>query len=123
MNMHKRSVFWFRRDLRVKDNTGLYRAIRESEEVIHIFILDVNILENVSDRNPRLVFIIEAIRKLKRDLLALGSDLLVLKGNPPELIPKFAYRNSVDAVCVNKAHSLYGVRRDNNIYPCVLHTD
>ncbi|MGB7293864.1 MAG: deoxyribodipyrimidine photo-lyase [Thermodesulfobacteriota bacterium] len=113
--MHRRTIFWFRRDLRVKDNTGLYHAVRESPEVIPIVIFDENILENLPDRNLRLGFIIEATKQLKTDLLKLGSDLLVLKGKPSDLIPKIAYRNKVDAVYVNKAYSVYGRRRDNEL--------
>ena len=74
--------------------------------MIPVFILDENILKNLSDRNLRLGFMIKAIRQLKTDLLTLGSDLLVLQGKPTELIPKIAHRNRVDAVYVNKAYSV-----------------
>ena len=40
--MHRRAIFRFRRDLRVEDNTGLYHAVKESEEVLPVFILDEN---------------------------------------------------------------------------------
>lgn len=113
--MNRRTIFWFRRDLRVKDNTGLYYAVRESSEVIPVFIFDENILENLPDRNLRLGFIIEAIKQLKTDLFKLGSDLLVLKGKPSDLIPKIACKNKVNAVYVNKAYSIYGRRRDNHL--------
>jgi deoxyribodipyrimidine photo-lyase len=108
-------MFWFRRDLRVKDNSGLYHAVRESSEVIPIFIFDENILENLPDKNLRLGFIIEAIKQLKADLLKLGSNLLVLKGTPSDLIPKIARRDRVDAIYVNKAYSFYGRNRDNEL--------
>ncbi len=45
--MNNRSIFWFRRDLRVEDNTGLYHAVRDSKEVIPIFILDDNIIKRL----------------------------------------------------------------------------
>jgi deoxyribodipyrimidine photo-lyase len=113
--MRKRIIFWFRRDLRVKDNTGLYHAVRDSTEVIPIFIFDENILENLPDRNLRLGFITEAIKQLKTNLEDLGSYLLVLKGKPSELIPKVADKIRVDAVYVNKAYSVYGTKRDNEL--------
>jgi deoxyribodipyrimidine photo-lyase len=115
MIMHKRTIFWFRRDLRLKDNTGLYRAVRESQEVIPVFIFDENILKTLPDRNLRLGFIIKAINQLKTDLLKSGSDLRVLKGKPSELIPKIAYRNRAGAVYVNKAYSVYGRGRDTEL--------
>lgn len=113
--MDRRTIFWFRRDLRVRDNTGLYHAVHDSSEVIPVFILDENILEHLPDRSLRLGFMIEAIKHLKKDLLRLGSNLVVLKGRPEDLIPKFAYRNRVDAVYVNKACSFYGRRRDSEL--------
>jgi deoxyribodipyrimidine photo-lyase len=113
--MHKRVIFWFRRDLRVKDNTALYHAVRESSGVIPIFIFDENILVSLSDRNVRLGFIIEAIKRLKTDLHNFGSYLLVLKGMPSEKIPEVARKNRVDAVYVNKAYSVYGRRRDDEL--------
>lgn len=83
--------------------------------MIPVFIFDEYILENLPDRNLRLGFIIEALKKLKTDLRKLGSDLLVLKGRPSDLIPKIAHRNRVDAVYVNKAYSAYGRRRDGEL--------
>jgi len=42
--MYKKSIFWFRQDLRVEDNTGLYEAVNSSQEVLPIFILDANLI-------------------------------------------------------------------------------
>jgi deoxyribodipyrimidine photo-lyase len=113
--MHKRTIFWFRRDLRVRDNTGLYHAVSESQEVIPVFIFDDNILEKLPDKSRRLGFITEAIKQLKTDLVNLGSYLFVLKGRPSELIPTVANRIRADAIYVNKAYSVYGGRRDNEL--------
>ncbi len=43
--MYKKSIFWFRQDLRVQDNTGLFEAVQNSHEVFPIFILDEHLLE------------------------------------------------------------------------------
>ena len=113
--MHRRTIFWFRRDLRVKDNTGLYYAVSESEEVIPVFIFDENILENLPNRHLRLGFITEAVKQLKTDLVNIGSYLFVLKGRPSELIPKVASRIQADAIYLNKAYSVYGTKRDSEL--------
>lgn len=44
--MYKKSLFWFRQDFRVQDNTGLFEAVHSSEKVLPIFILDETIAEN-----------------------------------------------------------------------------
>jgi len=43
--MYKKSIFWFRQDLRLEDNTGLFEAVQSSEKVLPIFILDEYLLE------------------------------------------------------------------------------
>ncbi len=41
------SIFWFRRDLRLNDNTGLYYALTSGRPVVLIFIFDEAILEGL----------------------------------------------------------------------------
>ena len=43
--MEKFTIFWFRRDLRVEDNRGLYEALRGKNKVIPIFIYDTGIID------------------------------------------------------------------------------
>jgi deoxyribodipyrimidine photo-lyase len=38
------SIFWFRRDLRLDDNAGLYRALKGEHPVLCLFIFDKTIL-------------------------------------------------------------------------------
>ena len=38
--MHNRSLFIFRQDLRLRDNTALIEAVKNSKEVFPIFIKD-----------------------------------------------------------------------------------
>jgi len=40
----KKSLFIFRQDLRTFDNTGLIECIKNSDEILPIFILDKNII-------------------------------------------------------------------------------
>ncbi len=44
--MYKKSLFIFRRDLRIEDNVGLIEALQNSEEIIPCFIYDENIIKN-----------------------------------------------------------------------------
>jgi deoxyribodipyrimidine photo-lyase len=45
------SVFWFRRDLRLEDNAGLWKALKSGHAVLPIFIFDRNILDKLEDRS------------------------------------------------------------------------
>ena len=48
-------LFWFRRDLRLNDNHGLYRALKEAGNVQPIFIFDTHILGKLEDTDDRRV--------------------------------------------------------------------
>jgi deoxyribodipyrimidine photo-lyase len=53
----KISVFWFRRDLRLEDNTGLEAAMNSGYPVLPLFIFDTNILDELPSNDPRVDFI------------------------------------------------------------------
>ena len=55
--MTKRSIFWYRRDLRLHDNHGLFQALKESDEVMPIFIYDKNIIDRLEPNDHRIKFI------------------------------------------------------------------
>ena len=61
------SIFWFRRDLRIEDNAGLYRALKGEYPVMPIFIFDTEILDQLEDKNDaRVTFIYETIEDIKK---------------------------------------------------------
>ncbi|MEJ7694503.1 deoxyribodipyrimidine photo-lyase, partial [Daejeonella sp.] len=73
------SVFWFRRDLRLNDNTALYHALRSPYPVVPIFIFDPEILDKLPDKDDKRVsFIHQTLQSLDADLRNHGSSLYVL---------------------------------------------
>jgi deoxyribodipyrimidine photo-lyase len=106
------TIFWFRRDLRLKDNAGLYHALRESLEVLPIFIFDTRILEKLEEKTDRRIdFMHQSLKLLKHQLEELGSSLLVLHGNPMEI---FKHMNPRD-VYTNHDYEPYARERDESI--------
>jgi deoxyribodipyrimidine photo-lyase len=80
------NVFWFRRDLRLHDNAGLYHALKQGKPVVPIFIFDRNILDELEDRTDRRVeFIHNALRDIQKELSMFGSTLDVRYGFPGEI--------------------------------------
>lgn len=53
----KIAIFWFRRDLRLNDNTGLYHSLKNNSKVLPIFIYDKNTLDKLNNSDHRLDFI------------------------------------------------------------------
>ncbi|NDC41553.1 MAG: deoxyribodipyrimidine photo-lyase, partial [Chitinophagia bacterium] len=77
------NVFWFRRDLRLHDNAGLYHALKGGLPVLPVFILDTQILDQLEHTADRRVdFIVRTLHSLHQQLVALGSGLTVLHGTP-----------------------------------------
>ena len=81
--MQKVNLFWFRRDLRLDDNAGLYHALKKGLPVLPIFIFDKNILDKLEDkRDGRVEFIHLAILKLNERLNEIGSSIKVFYSTP-----------------------------------------
>jgi deoxyribodipyrimidine photo-lyase len=78
----KLSVFWFRRDLRLEDNTALNHALGSGHPVLPVFIFDDNILDELPDDDARVTFIYNNLREIDSRLRQSGSSLLVLRGDP-----------------------------------------
>ena len=110
---YNRSIFWFRRDLRLFDNAGLYKTLKSSKEVVAVFIFDSNILDELEDKSdPRVLFIHQTMSGIQEKLRELGSDLSVYYGRPKELFPKILQEHQPDAVFTNRDYEPYAKERD-----------
>lgn len=76
------TIFWHRRDLRISDNAGLYKALKNGGDVLPIFIFDTTILDELPQDDQRVLFIHQEIAKLKSEYQAHGGDLKVYYGKP-----------------------------------------
>ncbi|MCC6912045.1 MAG: deoxyribodipyrimidine photo-lyase, partial [Flavobacteriales bacterium] len=107
------AIFWFRRDLRLHDNAGLYHALRSGQPVLPLFIFDTNILDDLPERrDARVEFIHQALAELKQKLEALGSTLLVRHGKPPEVWAQLLREHEIKALFTNRDYEPYALERD-----------
>jgi deoxyribodipyrimidine photo-lyase len=110
------AIFWFRRDLRLEDNAGLYHALKENKNVLPIFIFDSVIMQQLENKEDRRVeFILLALKKLQEDLSAYGSSVLILKGSPLEVFKKLIKGYSIISVYTNHDYEPYALERDQNV--------
>ncbi|MGE4287320.1 MAG: deoxyribodipyrimidine photo-lyase [Salinivirgaceae bacterium] len=110
------NLFWFRRDLRLTDNTGLYQALKSANKVQPLFIFDSAILDDLTEKRDRRVsFIYETIAQLKKELVQMGSDVWVFYGNPLEVFKKLLSAYKIASVYVNHDYEPYAIRRDAEI--------
>ncbi|MDB5015683.1 MAG: deoxyribodipyrimidine photolyase [Mucilaginibacter sp.] len=110
------SVFWFRRDLRLNDNAGLYHALKGENSVLPVFIFDKNILGQLEDKDDaRVTFIYQTIVALDKELHEHGSSLLVLYDEPVQAWNKLLKDYEVAAVYTNHDYEPYAMVRDETI--------
>ena len=110
------NLFWFRRDLRLTDNAGLYHALKDKNPVVPIFIFDKAILDELEDKHDRRVaFIYAALQDMQQALLASGSTLEVHYGYPAEVFRLLLTKYKVDKVFTNHDYEYYARRRDKEI--------
>lgn len=115
--MNQISLFWFRRDLRLEDNAGLYRALTKESNVQPIFIFDKNILDKLEDKDDRRVsFIYAQIEQIKKELEKLGSTLWVFYGKPLDIYKDLISKYDVQALYANKDYEPYALQRDKEVY-------
>ncbi len=115
MNQESIAVFWFRRDLRVEDNHGLYRALQSGLRVLPIFIFDTNILNNLEQDDSRLSFILHEQQKLQEQFERLGSSCWVYHGKPLDAFKNLLKEYRVADVYTNQDYEPYARQRDNEI--------
>lgn len=110
------NIFWFRRDLRLEDNAGLYHALQSDEEVLPIFIFDQNILSQLPKNDARVTFIHDQLSKIQSQLQKIGKSLAVFYGNPFEVYNRILSENDIKTVFTNHDYEPYARKRDLELY-------
>src|SRR3569832_1356867 len=110
------SIFWFRRDLRLEDNAGLYHALKTGKPVLAGFIFDIEILKQLQDHDDaRVTFIYDTIVGIDKDLNQHGSSLLVLHDKPEHAWAQLIKDYQVESVYTNHDYEPYAKDRDDAI--------
>jgi deoxyribodipyrimidine photo-lyase len=115
MNKQEIALFWFRRDLRLEDNVGLFYALESKYPVIPLFIFDENKLESLPKNDARVGFIHDSLSKINQQLQEIGSSLLVKKGKTQEVWQAMIQEFDVKEVFFNKDYEPFAIKRDVTI--------
>jgi len=111
----KISIFWYRRDLRLEDNTGLFKALNENENILPIFIFDDSILDELPEDDARVNFIYESLSKINNQLNNHKASLQILKGQIDDVWEKLVTTYDIHKVYLNKDYEPYAIKRDQKI--------
>ena len=112
MSQPKVAIFWFRRDLRLDDNVGLFNALQSDFPVVPLFIFDDAILENLPKNDARVGFIHETLEKIDLQLKEMGSSLVIKKGKTHEVWQNLLSEFEVQQLHYNKDYEPYAIQRD-----------
>lgn len=113
--MEKYTLFWFRRDLRVHDNHGFYKALQSGNKVIPIFIFDKNILDKLPKKDARVEFILLALGAIDIAMKRNRCNVGIYHGTPKAIFEELAQKWNLDKVICNEDYEPYAIQRDREI--------
>jgi len=105
-----RSIFWFRRDLRLADNPALLAAIDAGDELVPVFILDPSLIGKSGSK--RLAYLGQSLRALDESL---GNKLHVMVGDQVEVLKDLMKRYDASEVHISEEFEPYGLARDARV--------
>ena len=109
------SVFWFRRDLRLDDNRGLFEALNSPFPVLPIFIFDSEITDELDKDDARITFIYDSLNKMSIQLGVRSSSIYCTKGDPIAVWRELLNKYNVKSVYANEDYEPYAIKRDQEV--------
>ena len=109
------ALLWFRRDLRVSDNTALHQACSRQVPILPVFIFDPGILSEKKAVMRRTAFLLAALESLSANLTALGAPLIIRKGRPADVLRALAKETGAKILFFNKDIEPYSRQRDEKV--------
>ncbi|WP_411273438.1 cryptochrome/photolyase family protein [Daejeonella sp.] len=110
------SICWFRRDLRLNDNTAFYHALQSPYPVLPIFIFDPEILNKLADKSDkRIYFIYNTLQDLDTRCKEQGSSFYVIFDKVEDAFKKLLQEFEVKEIFLNHDYEPYAIYRDQGI--------
>ena len=109
------NIFWFRRDLNINDNNGLYQALKTGLKIIPIFIFDDEILEELPVDDARVSFIYDKLLEIQNKFSELNSSIIVKKGKVKDCFEEILKNYDINSVYCNEDYEPYALKRDKEI--------
>lgn len=116
---YRTSLFIFRRDLRLADNTALNAALQSTQRVLACFVFDPRQIEAHPYRSqPALQFMLESLNDLQTQCLAHGGRLYLFGERPEAVVEHLHRQQSIEAVFVNRDYTPFSRQRDRELELC-----
>lgn len=110
------NIFWFRRDLRLSDNTGLYHALKSDLQILPIFIFDKNILDKLENKeDARVEFIHNSLLQMQQELVEQNSSLKVFYDTPVKALEQLCSTYKIESIFINHDYEPYAKEREEDV--------
>ncbi|MDP1603396.1 MAG: deoxyribodipyrimidine photo-lyase [Legionella sp.] len=106
------ALFWFRQDLRLRDNPAFVTACNEHSLVIPLYILDET-TQQLGGASRW--WLHHSLQSLAHSLEKAGMRLILRKGNPLEIIEQLIDRHLVGSVYWTRRYEPLAIKRDKEI--------
>jgi deoxyribodipyrimidine photo-lyase len=116
------SAIWFRRDLRLDDNTALNAAIKSGNKILPVFIFDDHILNGLNREDHRVEFILNQLRKMNAELLKVHGRICIRKGDPVEVWQRLISEFDLGEIYTNRDYEPYALERDSKVKQLIENT-
>lgn len=133
MHTYQKTIFLFRRDLRLDDNTALFAACKASATVIPCFIFDPQQVGNNNSyaSSNAIQFMIVSLQDLQKQLKTKQGKLYLFYGSPITTLEQIIKEQKIDAIFFNRDYTPFSIRRDKKIstlckkydVACIMHDD
>lgn len=117
------TVFWFRRDLRLEDNAGLYAALTSGHKVLPIFIFDTEIIHKLPSKDARIEMIHAALGKMTNAMKGNRCNVGMYLGKPKAAFESLIKKYPIKKVVTNRDYEPYASERDDQIADLLKEND
>jgi len=103
-------LYWFKNDLWLHDNEGLYRTVGMGKQVLCVYCIDPNAYSDLElgfrkADEVRHQFLLQCLGDVRNQLQDMGGSLLVVQGSPSAELPKFVDRYQISAIFAEEEHA------------------
>jgi len=109
------NIFLFQRGLRLEDNLALHACLKVSDKVLGVFCLDPRQIRGKYASPFALGFMLDSLRDLDSRLKKIGSQLIVLEGQPHLEVPKFVRKANAIRVYATMDYTPFAAKRSQQM--------
>ena len=106
------ALFWFRKDLRLKDNIAWAKAC-EAHRIHPVLVLEPELISNAGSYRRRQFFL--NVSALAAEIKSIGGELSVIQGPAKDVLPRYVIENNVDCIYFNADTTPFSRQRDEQI--------